>query len=167
MFWKHGIGNIYRVDFESDDSVNVYIKEEFEWNAPVIKSLEETGKYVLNFTTFDGSVETWTIHVNPNPTPMATSNKNVHQLEYENELLRVRIQELENTTIQELENATFEDLMQMIFVEWVLYDPEEIKKAKVRLCDVCPHHDIVDDYVEYGLEDGKYIKYCDVCMKCV
>ena len=159
MFWKHGIGNIYRVDFETDDSVNVYIYEAFEWDARVIKSLEETGKYVLRFTRFDGSAETWTMRVNPNPTPRATSNKNVHQLEYENTLLRARI--------KELENATFEDLLQMIFVEWVLHDPEEIKKAKARLCDVCPHHNIVDDYVECGLEHGKYIKYCDVCMKCL
>ena len=96
MFWKHGIGNIYRVDFESDDSVNVYIYEAFEWDAHVIKSLEETGKYVLNFTRFDGSDETWTMHVNPNPIPMATSNKNVHQLEYENARLRAIIQVLEN-----------------------------------------------------------------------
>ena len=69
--------------------------------------------------------------------------------------------------ITQMENATFEDLLQMIFVEWVLHDPEEIKKAKARLCDVCPHHNIVDDYVECGLEHGKYIKYCDVCMKCL
>ena len=97
MFWKHGIGNIYRVDFESDDSVNVYIYEAYDWEIPVIKSLEETCKYVLNFTTFEGSDETWTMHVNPNPIPMATSNKNVHQLEYENARLRARIQELENS----------------------------------------------------------------------
>jgi hypothetical protein len=96
MFWKHGIGNIYRVDFESDDSANVYIYEAFEWDARVIKSLEETGEYVLNFTTFEGSAETWTMRVNPNPIPMATSNKNVHQLEYENMMLRARIQDLEN-----------------------------------------------------------------------
>ena len=63
---------------------------------PIIKSLEETGKYVLHFTTFEGSDETRTMHVNPNPIPMATSNKNVHQLECENALLRARIQELEN-----------------------------------------------------------------------
>ena len=97
MFWKHGIGNIYRVDFETDDSVNVYIYEAYDWEIQVIKSLEETGKYVLNFTTFEGSDETWTMHVNPNPIPMATSNKNVHQLEYENARLRAKIQELENS----------------------------------------------------------------------
>ncbi len=96
MFWKHGIGNIYRVDFESDDSVNVYIYEAYDWETSVIKSLEETGEYVLHFTTFEGSAETWTMHVNPNPIPMATSNKNVHQLEYENALLKARIEELEN-----------------------------------------------------------------------
>jgi hypothetical protein len=96
MFWKHGIGNIYRVDFETDDSVNVYIHEAFKWDAHVIKSLEETGEYVLHFTTFEGSAETWTMRVNPNPIPMATSNKNVHQLEYENARLRAKIQELEN-----------------------------------------------------------------------
>ena len=65
-----------------------------------------------------------------------------------------------------MQDATFEELTQMIFVEWVLYEPAEIKKARVRLCEVCPHDHIVDDYVECGLERGKYIKYCNLCMKC-
>lgn len=61
---------------------------------------------------------------------------------------------------------TFDELIQMIFVDWILYNPDEIKHAKTCLQDVCPHKEIIDDYIEVDIEYGQQVKYCNLCLKC-
>ena len=60
---------------------------------------------------------------------------------------------------------TFEELMKIIFEDCHKYDAEFIKKAKVLLCDVCPHEHIIDDYIDFGLDSSCRIWYCKICYK--
>lgn len=101
IFWKYFLGKVYRVDFEPIETETEYQKaiiyrdEKCEWNAEIIKSINETGNFVLYHTNFDGSNECWTMYKNANPIPRATTTKNIHQLDHENGSLKARIAELE------------------------------------------------------------------------
>ena len=66
---------------------------------------------------------------------------------------------------QDNEEFTFEELTQIIFEDWVKYSPETIEMAKQILRNVCPHEEIVDDYIEVDVERGESIRYCKLCMK--
>ena len=102
IFWKHNLGKVYRVDFEDKININgeyqiaiIYIDEKYEWNDEIIKSINEKGYFILYYTNFDGSNECWTMEKFANPIPRATTTRNIHQLQHENELLKARITELE------------------------------------------------------------------------
>lgn len=60
---------------------------------------------------------------------------------------------------------TFEELMKIIFEDRADYEAEFIKKAKVLLCEVCPHTNVIDDYIDYGLDSSCRIWYCGTCYK--
>ena len=108
IFWKYFLGKVYRVDFEPIETeseyrtATIYRDEKCEWNTEIIKSINETGNFVLYHTNFDGSNECWTMYKNANPIPRATTTKNIHQLDHENSVLngengslKARIAELE------------------------------------------------------------------------
>lgn len=106
IFWKHNLGKVYRVDFEAItydppgtwdfefQKACVYLETGHSWDSEITKSLEICGTYKLNHPNFDGSIETWLMHVNHNPIPKANTLMNIHQLMHENRLLRAKIQEL-------------------------------------------------------------------------
>jgi len=103
IFWKYGLGKVYCVDFETTvynktgtQNANVYKDKACNWNSEVIESLEQTGEYILNHTTFHGENVQWTMYKNLNPIPRANTTKNIHQLYHANCELNVRIHELEN-----------------------------------------------------------------------
>ena len=115
IFWKNFLGKVYLVDFEPivyDDvpgtwnfeyqKATIYKDEKCEWSEEIIKSINETDNFVLYHTNFDGSNDCWTMKKCANPIPMATSTRNIHQLEHENSVLndencslKARIAELE------------------------------------------------------------------------
>lgn len=101
VFWKNFLGKIYRVDFDPIETgseyrtATIYRDEKYEWSAEIIKSINETGNFVLYHTNFDGSNECWTMEKCPNPIPRATTTRNIHQLDHENGSLKARIAELE------------------------------------------------------------------------
>ena len=107
IFWKNFLGKVYRVDFEpiinnETGSINkeyqtavIYRDEKYDWSNEVIKSINQSGNFILYHTNFDGSNDCWTMRKNTNPIPSATTRKNIHQLQHENEALKVRIAELE------------------------------------------------------------------------
>ena len=105
IFWKNFLGKVYRVDFEpikansEYQTATIYKDEKYEWSVEVIKSINETGNFVLYHTNFDGSNDCWTMKKCPNPIPMATTTRNIHQLEHENNVLKDRIAELEKKNI--------------------------------------------------------------------
>ena len=103
IFWKYGLGKVYRVDFEENmdcdfefQNAFLYKDEACNWDDELIKSLEQTSEYILNHTTFHGEKVQWTIYKNLNPIPRANTKKNIHQLCHANCELNARIQELEN-----------------------------------------------------------------------
>ena len=82
IFWKHGLGNIYRVDFDSANGINyacVYKEPHMPWGDELVKSISETGIFTLNCNSTDDFIMT----VNQNPIPKANTSKNIHQLCYE------------------------------------------------------------------------------------
>jgi len=94
IFWKNFLGKVYRVDFEpikansEYQTATIYKDEKYEWSVEVIKSINETGNFVLYHTNFDGSNDCWTMKKCPNPIPMATTTRNIHQLDHENNVLK-------------------------------------------------------------------------------
>ena len=108
IFWKYFLGKVYRVDFEPIETdseyqtATIYRDEKYEWSVEIIKSINETDNFILYHTNFDGSNDCWTMKKCANPIPMATSTRNIHQLEHENSVLndencslKARIAELE------------------------------------------------------------------------
>ena len=93
VFWKCFLGKVYRVDFETifyDDvpgtwdfeyqKAFIYIDETNDWSPEIIKSINETGKFILYHTNFDGTNECWTMYKNLNPIPKTNTTNNIHQL---------------------------------------------------------------------------------------
>ena len=111
IFWKYFLGKVYRVDFEPIETeteyqtATIYRDEKCEWNAEIIKSINETGNFVLYHTNFDGSNECWTMYKNANPIPRATILGNIHQLQHNNKLLCAHINKLEKE-LSEVKNKT-------------------------------------------------------------
>lgn len=117
IFWKYFLGKIYRVDFE--DRVNlatgvidpqyqtaiIYKNETNDWNDEIIKSINESGTFILYHTNFDGSNDCWTMEKFSNPTPRSITTRNIHQLQHENNILKARISALE------AENKKLKDLL--------------------------------------------------------
>jgi len=101
IFWKYFLGKVYRVDFEPIETdseyqtATIYRDEKYEWSVEIIKSINETGNFILYHTNFDGSNDCWTMYKNANPIPSATTTRNIHQLQHENNALKARIAELE------------------------------------------------------------------------
>lgn len=101
IFWKYFLGKVYRVDFvpietETEyQTATIYRDEKCEWSEEIIKSINETGNFVLYYTNFDNTNECWTMEKCPNPIPRATTTRNIHQLDHENSALKARIAELE------------------------------------------------------------------------
>ena len=62
---------------------------------------------------------------------------------------------------------TFEELMKIIFEDCSQYEPEFIKKAKMLLRKVCPHANIIDDDIDYGLDGSRRIWYCETCYETI
>ena len=111
VFWKYFLGKVYRVDFEpiidietglinqEYQTATIYKDEKCEWSEEIIKSVNQTGNFVLYHTNFDRTNECWTMYKNTNPIPMATTTRNIHQLQHENNVLKNRIAELEKKNI--------------------------------------------------------------------
>jgi hypothetical protein len=108
IFWKYFLGKVYRVDFEPIETdseyqtATIYRDEKYEWSVEIIKSINETDNFILYHTNFDGSNDCWTMKKCANPIPMATTTRNIHQLDHENSVLndencslKARIAELE------------------------------------------------------------------------
>ena len=94
IFWKYFMGKVYRVDFEAIETdseyqtVTIYKDEKCEWSEEIIKSVNQTGNFVLYHTNFDRTNDCWTMYKNANPIPRATTTRNIHQLEHENNVLK-------------------------------------------------------------------------------
>jgi hypothetical protein len=111
IFWKYFLGKIYRVDFEpiidietglinqEYHTATIYKDEKCEWSEEIIKSVNQTGNFVLYHTNFDRTNECWTMYKNTNPIPRAMTTRNIHQLQHENNVLKDRIAELEKKNI--------------------------------------------------------------------
>ena len=111
VFWKYFLGKVYRVDFEpiidietglinqEYQTATIYKDEKCEWSEEIIKSVNQTGNFVLYHTNFDRTNECWTMYKNTNPIPRATTTRNIHQLQHENNVLKNRIAELEKKNI--------------------------------------------------------------------
>ena len=111
VFWKYFLGKIYRVDFESIIDIEtglinqeyhtatIYKDEKCEWSEEIIKSVNQTGNFVLYHTNFDRTNECWTMYKNTNPIPRAMTTRNIHQLQHENNVLKDRNAELEKKNI--------------------------------------------------------------------
>jgi hypothetical protein len=111
VFWKYFLGKVYRVDFEpiidietglinqEYQTATIYKDEKCEWSEEIIKSVNQTGNFVLYHTNFDRTNECWTMYKNTNPIPRATTSRNIHQLDHENNTLKDRIAELEKKNI--------------------------------------------------------------------
>ena len=111
VFWKYFLGKVYRVDFEpiidietglinqEYQTATIYKDEKCEWSEEIIKSVNQTGNFVLYHTNFDRTNECWTMYKNTNPIPRATTTRNIHQLQHENNVLKDRIAELEKKNI--------------------------------------------------------------------
>jgi hypothetical protein len=93
IFWKNFLGKVYRVDFEAivyDDvpgtwdfeyqKADIYKDEKCEWSPEIIKSINETGHFILYYTNSEGKNECWTMYKNPNPIPKTNTTNNIHQL---------------------------------------------------------------------------------------
>ena len=101
IFWKYFLGKVYRVDFDPIETeseyqtATIYRDEKCEWSEEIIKSINQTGNFILYHTNFDGSNDCWTMKKTINPIPRATTSRNIHQLDHENSVLKARIAELE------------------------------------------------------------------------
>ena len=112
IFWKHFLGKVFRVDFEeivnyATGVINseyqtaiIYRDEKYDWNSEIIKSINQTDKFILYHTNFDGSNECWTMEKYLNPIPSATTTRNMHQLHHEIEVLKAKIAELEKELVE-------------------------------------------------------------------
>ena len=104
IFWKNGLGKVYRVDFDAivydngewDFEAFLYKDETTHWDSQIVESLEKYGMFLLDHTTFNGETEQFKMYENPHPIPRTTTTKNIHQLDDINRKLIARIQELEN-----------------------------------------------------------------------
>ena len=107
IFWKNGLGKVYRVDFHAIVYDNgewnfefqeafVYKDETTYWDSQIIISLEKYGVFQFTHTTFNGETEQLKMYDNPHPIPRTTTTKNIHQLDHINRELIARIRELEN-----------------------------------------------------------------------
>ena len=107
IFWKNGLGKVYRVDFNAfvDDNGEwdfvfqeafVYKDETTYWDSQIIESLEKYGVFQFTHTTFNGETEQLKMYDNPRPIPRTKTTRNIHQLDYINRELIARIRELEN-----------------------------------------------------------------------
>ena len=106
IFWKYGLGKIYRVDFETivyDETgtwdfeyqnAYLYIAEGHQWDTEVIKSMTEKHHFILYHTNNTGKEECWTMYNNPKPIPKANTMLNIHQLFNDNKILKGIIAEL-------------------------------------------------------------------------
>ena len=106
IFWKYFLGKVYRVDFDPIETeteyqtATIYRDEKFEWSEEIIKSINQTGNFVLYHTNFDRTNECWTMYKNTNPIPRATTTRNIHQLDHENIALKARIAKLEKELLE-------------------------------------------------------------------
>jgi hypothetical protein len=106
IFWKYFLGKVYRVDFEPIETsseyqtATIYRDEKCEWSEEIIKSINETGNFVLYHTNFDNTNDCWTMYKNTNPIPRATTTRNIHQLDHENIALKARIAKLEKELLE-------------------------------------------------------------------
>lgn len=112
IFWKNFLGKVYRVDFEPIVDIEtclinkeyqtaiIYRDEKYDWSNEVIKSINQSGNFILYHTNFDGSNDCWTMNKNSNLIPRATTKRNIHQLQHENEALKARIAELEKEKLE-------------------------------------------------------------------
>ena len=117
IFWKNFLGKVYRVDFEpiinnETGSINkeyqtaiIYRDEKYDWSDEIIKSINQSGNFILYHTNFDGSNDCWTMYKNANPIPRATILGNIHQLQHNNKLLCAHINKLEKE-LSEVKNKT-------------------------------------------------------------
>ena len=107
IFWKNGLGKVYRVDFEAFVYDNgewdfefqeafVYKDETTYWDGQIIESLEKYGVFLFTHTTFNGETEQLKMYDNPHPIPRTTTTRNIHQLHDINRKLIARIRDLEN-----------------------------------------------------------------------
>lgn len=106
VFWKCGLGKVYRVDFEiivydetgtwdfEYQNAHIYLAEGREWDIEVTKSMKDKSHFVLYHTTFEGKEVCWTMYKNPNPIPKANTTANIHQLFNDNKILKSMIAEL-------------------------------------------------------------------------
>lgn len=109
LFWKFGIGNVDRVDFEqhpTNDEFNiayVYLSKECrEWNFHQLYYNTEDSSYTLFIQDSlfqnqeDKSSDRFiTFYKNHHPTPYANTKLNIHQLFQKNVLLEDKIRLLE------------------------------------------------------------------------
>ena len=104
IFWKNGLGKVYRVDFDAivydngewDFEAFLYKDETTHWDSQIVESLEKYGVFLLDHTTFNGETEQFKMYKNLHPIPRTTTTRNIHQLDDINRKLIARIQELEN-----------------------------------------------------------------------
>ena len=107
IFWKNGLGKVYRVDFEvfvydngewdfEFQKAFVYKDETTYWDGQIIESLEKYGVFLFTHTTFNGETEQFKMYENSHPIPRTTTTRNIHQLDDINCKLIARIRDLEN-----------------------------------------------------------------------
>ena len=104
IFWKNGLGKVYRVDFDAivydngewDFEAFLYKDETTHWDSQIVESLEKYGVFLLDHTTFNGETEQFKMYKNLHPIPRTTTTRNIHQLDDINRKLIARSQELEN-----------------------------------------------------------------------
>ena len=107
IFWKNGLGKVYRVDFDAIVYDNgdwnfefqrafLYKDETTDWDSQIVESLEKYGMFLLEHTTFNGETEQFKMYKNLHPIPRTKTTRNIHQLDHINCKLMARIRELEN-----------------------------------------------------------------------
>lgn len=116
IFWKYCLGKVYRVDFETivyDDvpgtwdfeyqNAVIYKDEKCDWGPEILKSVNETNKFILYYTNYEGKDECWTMRKNPNPIPKTNTTDNIHQLDHNIHQLKhlVKIQHKKITELEE------------------------------------------------------------------
>jgi hypothetical protein len=65
-----------------------------------------------------------------------------------------------------MEIPSFDIIFRKVFIDWPLYNDDDRKMHKELLKTLCPHTNIVSDYVETDAEGtGQHIMYCELCQK--
>jgi hypothetical protein len=75
IFWKNGLGKVYRVDFDAIVYDNgdwnfefqrafLYKDETTDWDSQIVESLEKYGMFLLEHTTFNGETEQFKMYKN-------------------------------------------------------------------------------------------------------